>query len=100
MAGLDPGVRLFEPGLAATDGADGLTFFRALASEAVRLLEPGGVLMVETGFNQARVVEGIFREGGLDEIRIIMDLAGIERIVRAVRGPSADTGGPGGGEKR
>jgi len=84
MRGLDPEVRLFEPGLATTDGADGLTFFRKLAATAGRLLEPGGVIMVETAYNQARVVEEIFREHSISDVRIIADLSGIERIVRGV----------------
>jgi len=93
IPGLDPEVRQFEPGLATTDGGDGLTFFRVLASWAGRLLGPGGVLMVETGYNQARVVESIFREGGMEEIRTIADLSGIERIVRCVRGAGPARGG-------
>ncbi len=86
IEGLDAEVRLFEPGVATTDGGDGLTFFRRLADAAARLVEPGGVVMVETAFNQARVVERIFREQGIAEVRIISDLSGIERIVRGVRG--------------
>jgi release factor glutamine methyltransferase len=88
VPGLDAEVRLFEPGLATTDGADGLTFFRKLADAARYLVEPGGVFMVETAFNQARVVERIFRGQGMEDVRIISDLSGIERIVRGVRGAS------------
>jgi release factor glutamine methyltransferase len=96
IGALDPEVRNFEPDMATTDGADGLTFFRTLAATSRRLLEPGGVIMVETAFNQARLVEQIFREQAIGELRIISDLSGIERIVRGVRGEakvpsSADT---------
>lgn len=86
VPGLDAEVRSFEPGTATSDGADGLTFFRTLSAEAGRLLEPGGVIMVETAFNQARVVEGIFREQGIADLHIISDLSGIERVVRGVSG--------------
>ena len=85
IAGLDPEVRIFEPGLATTDGSDGLTFFRGLAAIAGRLLEPGGVLMMETAYNQARTVETIFRENGMGDVRIHRDLSGIERVVAGTR---------------
>jgi release factor glutamine methyltransferase len=82
---LDPEIRLYEPSNATTDGADGLTFYRRLAAIAGGLLADGGVLMVETGYNQARAVEGIFRAASLAETGVVKDLSGVERVVSGRR---------------
>ncbi|HLF15431.1 MAG TPA: peptide chain release factor N(5)-glutamine methyltransferase [Bacteroidota bacterium] len=81
MAGLDPEIRLFEPAIATTDGGDGLSFFRRLAVIATSLLAEGGVLMVETAYNQARGVERIFLGRSLRDTGVARDLSGIERVV-------------------
>jgi release factor glutamine methyltransferase len=85
MGGLDPEVRLFEPPLATTDGSDGLTFFRKLSGLAAAFLAKGGMLMVETGYNQARAVEAIFAGAGLVETTVVRDLSGVERVVSGKR---------------
>lgn len=85
MEGLDPEVRLYEPEVATTDGSDGLTFFRRLAGIARSLLSEGGSIVVETGYNQARAVEGIFRAASLGGTSVVKDLSGVERVVIAER---------------
>ncbi len=85
MPGLDPEVRLFEPELATTDGGDGLSFFRRLGELAGVLLVEGGILMVETAYNQARAVERIFQGCSLRATGVVRDLSGIERVVSARR---------------
>ncbi len=85
MAGLEPEVRLFEPAIATTDGADGLSFFRRLGELATTLLAEDGILMVETAYNQARAVERIFRGSSLRDTRVVCDLSGIERVVSAFK---------------
>ncbi len=81
IPGLDPEVREFEPIVATSDGGDGLSFFRRLAGIARGLLADGGVLMVETAYNQAREVERMFVGGSLRDTSVIRDLSGIERVV-------------------
>ena len=44
---LEPEVRDFEPRLALDGGADGLDFYRRIAAEAARFLQPGGRIMLE-----------------------------------------------------
>jgi release factor glutamine methyltransferase len=83
--GLQPEIRLFEPVIATTDGGDGLSFFRRLADLAGTLLVPGGVLMAETSYNQARAVERIFQSYSLTGTGVVRDLSGIERVVYARR---------------
>ena len=83
MAGLSPEVRLFEPHLALTDGADGLSAYRAIAAGAAAHLAPGGRLMVEIGPTQGQAVAALWAAAGLRDIRILPDLDGRDRVVAA-----------------
>lgn len=83
---LQPEVRLFEPALALDGGTDGLTFYRRILEQVRQLPSPPAVLGFELGQGQARQVAELAREMGLwDEIRIVPDLAGIERHVIGLR---------------
>ncbi len=73
----------FEPWLALTDRADGLSAYRILAAEAPHRLEPGGWLIVEHGFDQAEAVQALFAAAGLKAIETRRDLAGQPRITLA-----------------
>ena len=88
MAGLEPEVRDFEPRMALTDEADGLTAYRHIAAGALDHLKPGGRLMVEIGPTQARAVSAFFREVGLENVCVHPDLDGRDRVV-AARAPIA-----------
>jgi len=87
MADLAPEVRDHEPRLALTDGADGLTAYRAIAAGSMDHLTPGGRLLVEIGPAQGAAVSRLFRAAGLEEIRVRPDLDGRDRLVSA-RHPS------------
>jgi release factor glutamine methyltransferase len=78
-------VRDFEPKTAWTDGNDGLTFYRAIAKESMRLLIPGGSAIVEIGFGQAKDVAALFQANGFSRIAVRKDYGGIERILTAQR---------------
>ena len=85
IRGLQPEV-LFEPKAALDGGPDGLDAIRRLVREAPAYLKSGGRLMLEVGFGQAGAVrETIKDEPGLHFEKIILDFAGIERIISAVR---------------
>ncbi len=82
VGGLATEVRDHDPLQALDGGADGLTAYRALIPEAVRLLAVGGTLVVEVGYGQDRQVEGLMKAAGLvvqEPFRT--DLAGIPRAV-------------------
>jgi release factor glutamine methyltransferase len=79
MAGLQPEVRLHEPHLALTDGADGLSCYRIIAAGAGAHLAPGGRLIVEIGPTQASAVSALFRAAGFTDLRVIPDLDGRDR---------------------
>jgi release factor glutamine methyltransferase len=57
---LEPEVRDFDPRLALDGGADGLEFYRLIASQARAFVKPGGKVMVEFGDGHAGAVSEIF----------------------------------------
>jgi release factor glutamine methyltransferase len=82
ISGLASEVRDHDPLRALDGGADGLDAYRVLAPEAMRLLEPGGALIVEMGLGQSGEVEGLMTAAGLILERLPKaDLAGIRRAV-------------------
>ena len=83
LESLEPEIRDFEPRIALTDGADGLEFYRRIASGIRGILKPRGELLVEIGAGQAEPVLRLFREAGCLEAVAIRDLSGTERVIRA-----------------
>ena len=69
--------------------ADGLDYYRIIAKEAKRHLLDGGDLLVEIGFDQAAEVTGLFKEAGYDNIEVIKDLSGLDRVVACRTGKEA-----------
>lgn len=85
---LAPEVRDFEPLPALDGGNDGLDAYRAIAADAVRLLAPGGVIVLELGIGQSDMVAGLLDAQGLAvEAPARADLAGIPRALCACRKP-------------
>ncbi len=86
LATLQPEVRLFEPRVALDGGADGLAVHRRLVADAVHVLKPGGMLVVEVGDGQAGCVKQLALESGFfHHIRTVRDAAGVERVVSLQR---------------
>ena len=81
---LQPEIRLHEPRVALVCGKDGLDMFRRIAAGCRSRLNPDGAVMVEIGAGQAFSVEALFRRAGFSNIDAVRDLAGIERVVRAL----------------
>jgi len=74
----------FEPELALDGGADGLDFYRRIASEAPAHLNKGGSIYLEVGIDEAQDVLNLLKEHmDCADSGIIRDLGGIERIVWA-----------------
>ena len=73
-------VKDHEPRMALDGEKDGLFFYRRITQEAEKYLNPGGYLMYETGYDQAEAVEEILKEHGFGKIRIVKDLAGLNRV--------------------
>lgn len=85
MPGLAPEVRDWEPELALTPGGDGLDAYRAIARGAGARLMPGGRLLVEIGPTQGQAVAGLFAAAGLEDIRVLPDMDGRDRVVAAAK---------------
>ena len=74
-------VRLYEP-LSALDGhQDGLYFYRRIAKEAPSFLKDDGRIFLEIGCGQGADVSGMLREAGFEDIKVVRDLCGHDRVV-------------------
>jgi len=78
-------IRDHEPMPALDGGADGLHFYHRLCSEGLRFLVPGGTLAVEIGADQGAAVRALFAAAALDDVTVLRDYAGHERVVLARR---------------
>lgn len=79
---LDTSVRDVDPLLALSGGADGLNAYRALIPHALRLLKPGGLLLLEIGYDQADSVPALL-PAALQSRRVILDYGQQPRVVLA-----------------
>jgi len=85
IAELEPDVREFDPRGAIDGGVDGLAAYRVIAVHAQHILTPGAHLIAEIGKGQADAVAALFAAAGFGRIRIVPDLAGVPRVVVAIR---------------
>jgi release factor glutamine methyltransferase len=72
-----------DPHVALDGGSDGLDGYRALASDARRLIVPGGYIVVELGIGQDAAVANLFAAAGLEIMPPRADLSGIARALAA-----------------
>ncbi|MFV8782298.1 peptide chain release factor N(5)-glutamine methyltransferase [Microbulbifer sp. SA54] len=73
----------FEPHSALVAEEQGLSDIRLIARRAPEFLEPGGLLAVEHGWQQAEAVRRIFSEAGYRDVESRLDYAGNERLTLA-----------------
>ncbi len=85
---LEQGDLRFEPATALSPGGDGLAAIREISALAGSLLQAGGWLILEHGFEQGRAVRHILESDGFVNIETRKDLAGHERVAAGQR-PSA-----------
>ena len=64
--------------------ADGLHFYREITRLWKGTLREGGLLAFEVGIGQAQSVRQILEAQGFGSIRILPDLAGVERVVAGI----------------
>lgn len=79
---LGPEVSDHEPGEALFAGAEGLDDYRRIIPDLPRLIEPGGIAVLEIGWTQAPPVETLVRATGLSSATR-HDLGGQPRVVIA-----------------
>ena len=78
---LEPEVRMHEPMMALDGFEDGLFFYREIVSASVNYLNPEGWLMFEIGYDQGEQVSEMMKTAGYTDVRVIKDLAGLDRVV-------------------
>lgn len=81
----DPEVRLFDPALALYGGADGLDVVRVLSGRALRLLRPGGLLVIEHGELQGAAIRDLLAADGWRATATHRDLTLRDRATTAIR---------------
>ena len=69
----------FEPELALFADDNGLEFYKKIASNYKKLLNPGGHVIMEIGFKQGNSVADLFKD--CREVKIIKDLGGNDRVI-------------------
>ena len=74
-------VRLHEPYMALDGHEDGLYFYRKIAEEAPKYLRAGGGLFLEIGCDQGACVAELLRQQGFADVKVVKDLAGLDRVV-------------------
>lgn len=85
MDGLPEEIRRFEPRLALHGGEDGLECHRALIEQAPGHLKRGGMIALEIGAEQSGAVTRLMADRrGYDNVMIVKDYNGLDRIVSAV----------------
>lgn len=84
LSALAPEVKDHDPKLALIGGRDGLDFYRRIAAECPASLKKGGRIFLEIGADQGPQVQSILADAGFGSIRIIKDLAGLDRVVSGI----------------
>jgi release factor glutamine methyltransferase len=78
-------VRDHEPEAALFGGETGMEVYAPLVAQAAALLKPGGLLVLELGYNSAEYVSRLLSSPEWSDLAITNDLAGITRVASARR---------------
>jgi release factor glutamine methyltransferase len=78
-------VQLHDPSVALYGGADGLDVVHQVSATALRLLHPGGALVLEHGELQGAAIADLLRADGWSAIATHRDLLGRDRATTALR---------------
>lgn len=78
-------VRIHDPYIALDGFEDGLHFYREITQQSLNYIKSGGWLLYEIGCTQAHDVSDIMSEYGYSNIKVIKDLAGLDRVVMGQR---------------
>lgn len=74
----------FEPESALfTNDDKGIEFYEKIIIEGKNFLKKGGYMLFELGAGQGGYVKELFKENGYKNIETTLDLAGIERVIKA-----------------
>lgn len=81
IAALEPEVRCGEPLAALDGGTDGLAFYRRILARADGFLKENGLLILESGFDEAADIRSLMEENGFEVLRTVKDYGGLDRVV-------------------
>ena len=81
LEALDPSVRDYEPRLALDGGEDGLDFYRSIFARWMRIIRPGGWLVLECGEGQSMALRRLAEECGIIPTDTLLDGHGTERTL-------------------
>ena len=81
IGSLEPEVRDHDPRIALDGGADGLDIIRRIVEQSREHLPEGGSLLLEIGSDQGTAVRDVFESCGYSGVRVVRDLAGLDRVV-------------------
>ena len=82
---LSEDLRIHVPYIALDGLEDGLHFYREITQQSMNYIKSGGWLLYEIGCTQAHDVSDIMSEYGYSNIKVIKDLAGLDRVVMGQR---------------
>ncbi len=82
---LPPEIDNWEPHEALYAGTDGLSALRTIVRDARGWLAPGGLLALEIGSDQGAAVSEIASARGYQDVSVEPDLAGLDRVLVAIR---------------
>ncbi len=72
----------YEPDLALyTTDEKGLAFYEKIIKDAPKFLNKGGYLMFELGIEQSTSVAQLMKKAGFENIKVLKDLANIDRVI-------------------
>ena len=74
-------VKDYEPHTALSGGNDGLEFYRRIVDDSDKILKENGILAFEIGHDQGEEVSNLMIEKGYKNVRVVKDLAGLDRVV-------------------
>ena len=74
-------IRRFEPKIALTAGINGLDCFKKIIMEFHKYLKPNGIIFMEIGYSQKRIIEELLIKYGYENINFFNDLSGKARVV-------------------
>ena len=74
-------VKDYEPHTALSGGNDGLDFYRRIVDDSDKILKENGILAFEIGHDQGEDVSNLMIEKGYKNVRVVKDLAGLDRVV-------------------
>jgi release factor glutamine methyltransferase len=78
---LEPELKLHEPKIALTDNSNGISFYKHIVEVSDQILNIRGKIYFELGKGQSNQVQNLFEQKGFNNITVIKDYSGIDRII-------------------